>query len=88
MPSSPPSLVGLPICPSPTYLSSVAIKDAEDIGVAFVEEVPADLKALVHVVPLALDGVDGHIVTLEVPGLQELRLQDIKPYEVVILHDL
>lgn len=60
-----------------TCLSSVPIKYPEDGGVSLVHQVSDYFEPVLHVIPPALDGVDSHVVALELPGLGELSVQHV-----------
>lgn len=72
----------------PSHLSSVAIKNPKYRRVALVDDVGEHMEPVLHVVSPSLDGVHGRVAALELPGLGELRVQDVQPAEALVLHHL
>lgn len=66
----------------------MAIKHPEYGRMSLVDEVGEHVEPVLHVVSPALDGVHGHVVALELPGLGELRVQDVQTSEALVLHHL
>lgn len=68
------------------YLATVAVKNGKYGWVAPVGEVCEHLKAVLHVVSAALDGIHGHVVALEAPSLGELPFHHLQAAAVHVLH--